>query len=115
MIALRLALVVWAAQAMLLCGVCCAAPPTPPSEMPVAGPPPDTDFLPPVPDADRARAGTQMLWVVVGSLALIAVLLRLVGKRAADAGTGTARRANGDDGPFERARRVLEEMDKARK
>ena len=98
------------AQLLVGVGSCHAAPPGPPSEMPVAGPPPDADYLPSVSDAQRARAGQQMLCVVVGSLALIALLLRVVGKRNARAEAPKA--IPQEESPFDRVRRALEGMDK---
>ena len=84
-----------------------AAPPVAvPNEMPLAGPPPEGDLLPPLPDQVRARAAVEMLLVVLAGLALIAVLLRWVGRRQA------APAAPAPDTPFDRARKALEEQDR---
>ena len=80
-----------------------------PADMPLAGPPPEGDLLPPVPDQVRARAAVEMLLVVVGGLVLIAFLLRLVRHKE---GPPSQPAALPETDAFERARRALEELDR---
>ncbi len=102
----------WQALALVVL-LCCLAPPTRaappvsvPSEMPLAGPPPEGDLLPPVPEQVRARAAMEMLLVVLCGLALIAYLLRRIGRSQAPPAATTP------DTPFDRARRAVEDLDK---
>lgn len=49
-------------------------------DMPLAGPPPSGDLLPPLPPKERARAAMEMLAVVVLGLVLVVIGLRWVSR-----------------------------------
>lgn len=49
--------------------------------LPIAGPAPPDEGLPPLPDEVRQKAALQMMLVVVIALALIVLLLHVFGKR----------------------------------
>jgi len=55
-----------------------------PAQIPVAAPPPKGDYLPELGDAERSRAGFQMMMVVIAGLALVYLLLRLAARKRAE-------------------------------